>query len=60
MPLISYAIEMRVIATELDAEGRPIGEMATQPVKVFRAKTPDVWAEVDKAVERAEQQRGQA
>ncbi len=44
------AIEIRIIATEVDDEGRPIGELIGAPSKVFRAKAPDFWAEVDKTV----------
>jgi hypothetical protein len=44
------AIEIRIIATEVDDESRPIDEKILGPFKVFRAKVHDLWTEVDKAV----------
>ena len=43
------AIEIRIIVTEVDDAGRPVGELVGAPSKVFRGKVPDVWAECDKA-----------
>ena len=47
------AVMVQLIITEYDEHDRPIGERAVpqdQLAKLFRAKTPDFWAEVDKAV----------
>lgn len=44
------AIEIRIIATELDEQGRPVNEQVSAPTKVFRAKVPDIWLAVDEAL----------
>jgi hypothetical protein len=44
------AIVLQVIVTAYDESGRPVSERVSQPVKVFRAMTEDVWAEVDRRV----------
>ena len=51
------AIEVRVIVTEVDEQGRPIAELPSAPAKLFRAAVPDIWAEVDKSIAAFEQQR---
>jgi hypothetical protein len=38
-----------VVRTYVD--GVPTGEQVSQPIKWFRGTTPDVWAEVDRAVD---------
>jgi hypothetical protein len=43
------AIVLQLIVTEYDEHGRPVGEMTSAPVKVFRGVVHDVWAEADKA-----------
>jgi hypothetical protein len=48
------AVFVTIIATQVDEEGRPIGELTSQPVKVFRAANPDFWAAVDEAVAKME------
>lgn len=50
--LICHAALVQIVATEVDDQGRPIGEFTSSPVKVFRAAVPDVWREVDKTVAR--------
>lgn len=42
--------------TEYDEKGLPVGEMQTTPVKRFRAKTSDLWADGDKAAAQAEKE----
>ncbi len=51
------AVVVTIIIAELDEHGRPIGELTSQPTKVFRASTPDFWADVDKAVEAMRKQQ---
>ena len=51
------AIVIQVIATQVDDEGRPIGELIAPATKLFHAKTPDVWAEVHKAIAALEKQQ---
>ncbi len=41
---------VQLIVREYDAAGQPIGEQTSQPVKVFRATTPDFWAGIDSTV----------
>lgn len=36
-----------VIARKYNADGLPIGEAQSVPMKLFRATVPDVWAYVD-------------
>lgn len=44
-------IFLQLVVRRYDDMGRPVKEVTTQPVKVFRnAQTRDFWAEVDKAV----------
>ena len=43
----SNSLVLQIIVTEHDVHGRPIGEQALPPMKVFRAGTPDVWKAVD-------------
>jgi hypothetical protein len=50
------AVIVQLVATEYDEQGRPVGEMALSPVKVFRANAGDFWALVDETVDRLKQQ----
>lgn len=49
-----YSVQVQIVATELDEQGRPIDEVAFQPTRVFRAKAEDFWAHVDALVEKAQ------
>jgi hypothetical protein len=42
---------IQAIIREYDEKGKPIGERSTQGVKIFRAKTPNIWEEIDKDVQ---------
>lgn len=57
------AVVVQIVMTRFDEHGRPVGEIVTQPVKVFRARALHFWDDVDKAVadtEKAEKaQQGQ-
>jgi hypothetical protein len=44
------AVTIQLIVTDYDEHGRPTGERISQPMKLFRAGTPDVWAAVDAAI----------
>jgi len=52
MPFRCDVIIVQIIATEVDERGRPIGEKIAQPAKIFRAKSPDFWPEIDRALAR--------
>lgn len=52
---ICQAVEVRIIATQVDDCGRPVGEQISQPVKVFRASARDFWAEIDTLIAVAQQ-----
>jgi hypothetical protein len=42
---------VQLVVRTYDANGHPVREQTSQPVKVFRnSQTLDFWAEVDKAV----------
>jgi hypothetical protein len=42
---------VQLVVRTYDADGRPVREQTSQPVKVFRnSQTVDFWGEVDKAV----------
>jgi hypothetical protein len=41
---------IQLVVRTYDDHDRPVREEVSQPLKVFRAVTPDVWAEVDKAL----------
>jgi hypothetical protein len=41
---------IQLVVRTYDANGLPVREELSQPLKIFRAVTPDVWAEVDKAL----------
>lgn len=49
------AVVVQILGTEVDEHGRPIGEHASKPLKIFRASGGDFWAHVDGVV--AEMQR---
>ena len=46
------SVNVQVIFTQYDKEGRPISEQVSNPIKMFRAKSEDFWAEVDKLINR--------
>lgn len=41
---------VQLVVTTYDAEGRPIREQTSEPIKVFRGAAPDFWADADRAV----------
>lgn len=56
-------ISMVVVQARVDTFndiGGLIGEQMTNPVQVFRGKSPDVFAELDRLVEEADRQAGSA
>lgn len=40
-------IVVTVLVREYGEDGLPIGEQQSQPLKLFRAVTPNVWARLD-------------
>ena len=42
------SVGVQVIVTSFNEEGLPVGEQVGDPIKLFRASVPDVWAVVDK------------
>lgn len=50
------AVVVQILATEYDAVGRPIGETALPPAKLFRAGTRDFWAFIDQTLDQAKKQ----
>lgn len=48
-------VVVQLVVTTYDEHGRPVHEEVSQPVKVFRARARDFWAEVDKAVKAGQQ-----
>lgn len=42
------AVMVVLVVTEYDADGRPIREHQTQPLKMFATAIPDLPAEIDR------------
>lgn len=40
-------VEVTIVVTSFDDEGRITEQRRAQPIVVYRAKTPDVWEFVD-------------
>lgn len=40
-------ISVQVVVTQYNDQGQPIAEEVAQPLVLFRASTPDVWAHID-------------
>jgi hypothetical protein len=47
-------IVVQAIIREKNEQGQTVGEAVTNPVKVFRAKDPDVWTLIDLEVAKLE------
>lgn len=61
-PKVSWRCDeiiMQVVVRGYDEQGRAVTERVSQPMKVFRGATGDVWAEVDAQVEAAVQAANQ-
>jgi hypothetical protein len=39
----------RAVVTLYDSEGKPLGEVMSDEMKIFRASVPDVWGALDRA-----------
>lgn len=47
MPKTIISAIVQFIETEYNDEGQPINERVAQPMKLFRASHPDIWAYAD-------------
>jgi len=46
-PIRCDEVMVALVIREYDAQGRPQRERVTEPVKIFRASAPDIWALID-------------
>lgn len=54
------AVIVQICVTEIDAQGRPVGELTSSPIKIFRATAENFWAEVDQAIARLDRKEPHA
>ncbi len=43
-------ILVQVVVTAYNEAGQPLAEQVAQPICLFRAATPDVWAHIDQLI----------